>query len=134
VRKTAFRQSRRRLPTEVVLIFVAGEKHVDDLWPDVLVAFIAAAVVQEIEQHSEIGHGRKESRVSGDTGIRVERIPVVDVAIQHVLPPPVPRRRITSVAITECRIVHHVSLVEVALFRRGEFGEAVRFGIEGRRP
>jgi len=132
--KTAFGQRRRCLPAEVVLVLVAGEKRIDDPRPDVLMARIAAAVFQQVEQHPEVGRGRKKSRVSGDAAIRVERIPVVDFAIQNVLAPPVPCRRIIPVAVAECGIVHHVALVDVALFRRREFGEAVRSGIEGRRP
>src|SRR6267378_8035526 len=72
--------------------------------------------------------------MSSYAAVGIERIPVVDFAIEHVLSPPVPGRWVTSIAITECRIVHHVALVYVPLFRRGEFREPVRLRIERRRP
>src|SRR5882762_4553354 len=70
--------------------------------------------------------------MTGDAAVRVIRIAVVHLAVEHVLPPAVPGSRISEIAIAERRIVDHVLLVDVPLFGDRELPEAVGFGIERR--
>ncbi len=70
----------------------------------------------------------------GDAAVRVIRIAVVYPTVEDVLPPAVPRGRISEVPIAKGRIVDHVLLVDVPLFRGRELREAICFGIERRRP
>src|SRR6266446_653979 len=70
----------------------------------------------------------------GDAAVRVIRIAVVYLTVEDVLPPAVPRRRISEVPIAKGRIIDHVLLVDIPLFGGGELREAMCFRIECRRP
>src|SRR5205814_809998 len=121
---------RRRRPSRVVLVYDRGQERVYALGPNVLPPAVTPAVIEQVDQHAQIRGCRKESRVPRNAAVGVERITVVDLAVEDVLSPPIPCGRVAAIAVAKSRIVHHVLLVYVALFRCRELGEAVGPGIE----
>ena len=63
--------------------------------------------------------------MTGNAAIRVPGVAVVGLAIEHVLSPAIPGRRVSPIPIAERGIVHHVPLVAVALLRRREIDESM---------
>src|SRR2546430_17733162 len=71
--------------------------------------------------------------MAGNAAIRVPGVAVVGLAIEHVLSPAIPGRRVSPIPIAERGIVHHVPLIAVALLRRREIDESMLLRQERRR-
>src|SRR6185437_14354324 len=86
---------------------------------------VRSAIAQQIQQHPQIRSGREQSCMSRYSAVRVPGIAVVRFAVQHILPPTVPCSRVTAISISERRVVHHVLLITIPLFRCSEIGKTV---------